>query len=60
MVGEITGKQITVKHLTLPKDDPMQRKPHIERAQRLLGWSPMIPLKDGLTRTVEYFKNTIK
>jgi len=59
-VGAIVGKQIKVTHLPLPADDPLQRKPNIERAQRLLGWEPSVPLKNGLKRTVEYFASTIK
>ena len=49
----------TMKFLTLPEDDPKQRKPDISRAQRLLGWNPTIPLAEGLKKTVEYFKNVL-
>jgi len=58
-VGNATGKDIKVKHLPLPQDDPKQRKPNIERAQSLLGWEPTVPLAEGLKKTVEYFENTI-
>ncbi|HSL53877.1 MAG TPA: UDP-glucuronic acid decarboxylase family protein [Pyrinomonadaceae bacterium] len=43
-------------YLPLPADDPRQRKPDITRAQKALGWNPTIPLREGLTRTVEDFK----
>jgi len=43
-------------YLPLPADDPRQRKPDITRAQTALGWTPTIPLRDGLKRTVEDFK----
>ena len=59
-VGTTTGKQIRIKYLDLPQDDPKQRKPNIERAQRLLGWSPEIPLADGLKKTVAYFEIALK
>ena len=59
-VGTTTGKQIRIKYLDLPQDDPKQRKPNIERAQRLLGWSPTIPLADGLRKTVAYFEIALK
>lgn len=49
----------TMKFLSLPEDDPKQRKPDISRAQRLLGWNPTIPLAEGLKKTVEYFKNVL-
>ncbi len=37
------------------KDDPMVRQPDISRAMRILGWEPVVPLEEGLARTVEYF-----
>ena len=43
-------------HLPLPADDPRQRKPNIEKAQKILGWNPTIPLREGLKKTVEDFK----
>jgi UDP-glucuronate decarboxylase len=58
-VGKATGKDIKIKHLPLPADDPKQRKPNIERAQRLLGWEPKVSLADGLRKTVDYFAATL-
>jgi UDP-glucuronate decarboxylase len=58
-VGKATGQDIKIKYLPLPQDDPKQRKPNIERAQRLLGWEPTVPLADGLKKTVEYFDGSI-
>ena len=58
-VGDATGKNVKVKHLPLPQDDPRQRKPNIERAHKLLGWSPHIELAEGLRRTASYFEKTI-
>lgn len=46
-----------VKYLPLPEDDPKQRKPDITRAQALLGWTPSIQLREGLGKTVAYFRN---
>ena len=40
----------------LPKDDPKRRKPDITLAKALLDWEPKIPLKDGLAKTIEYFR----
>lgn len=54
-VSIAVGKDITITHLPLPQDDPKQRKPDISRAEKLLGWSPKIPLADGLHRTVSFF-----
>lgn len=58
-VGKATGRQIRIKSLQLPKDDPKQRQPNIEKAKKLLGWEPKIPLAEGLKKTVEYFARTI-
>jgi UDP-glucuronate decarboxylase len=41
----------------LPSDDPMKRQPCIKKAQKYLGWKPKIELKDGLDKTIEYFKS---
>jgi UDP-glucuronate decarboxylase len=40
----------------LPQDDPMQRKPDITLARKMLGWEPRLSLEDGLKRTIEYFR----
>jgi UDP-glucuronate decarboxylase len=39
----------------LPVDDPTQRCPEITQANAVLGWQPTTPLKEGLSRTIEYF-----
>lgn len=59
-VGRITGREIRIKHLELPQDDPKQRRPNIDRAKALLDWSPTVPLAEGLKRTVAYFENVVK
>ena len=59
-VARAIGKEIKVTHLPLPQDDPKQRQPNITRAKELLGWSPTIPLAEGLKKTVAYFAERIK
>jgi UDP-glucuronate decarboxylase len=59
-VGKATGKTIRVKNLPLPEDDPRQRQPDIEKARRLLGWEPKVPLTEGLKKTVAYFASRIE
>ena len=58
-VGKTTGKQIQIKYMPLPQDDPKQRQPNIERAQSLLDWSPTIPLAEGLKKTAAYFQKEL-
>ena len=59
-VGKATGKQINLKHLPLPQDDPRQRQPNIDRAQRLLKWEPKVQLAEGLKKTVAYFAGLVQ
>lgn len=40
----------------LPLDDPTRRQPDITKAQKLLNWQPKIEFRDGLAKTIEYFK----
>jgi UDP-glucuronate decarboxylase len=39
----------------LPEDDPTQRRPDITLAQERLGWTPQVPLAEGLRRTADWF-----
>ncbi len=59
-VARAAGVELRTRHLPLPADDPRQRRPDITRAQELLGWSPAVPLRDGLKRTVAYFAERMK
>jgi UDP-glucuronate decarboxylase len=58
-VAKASGKDITVKYLPLPQDDPKQRQPNIERAKKILGWEPRILLAEGLKKTVAYFDSIV-
>jgi len=55
-VIQLTGSNSKIVHMDLPKDDPTQRKPNIDRAKIILGWEPKINLEQGLIKTIEYFK----
>ena len=55
-VIQLTGSSSAIEFRPLPADDPVQRCPDISRARRLLGWEPVVPLKDGLRRTIAYFR----
>jgi len=58
-VVRICGSDSGVTYLPLPQDDPRQRRPDISRAQALLGWLPTIPLREGLEKTVAYFRSRV-
>ncbi|WP_372948180.1 UDP-glucuronic acid decarboxylase family protein [Mariniphaga sp.] len=53
---DITGSKSKIIYLPLPADDPVKRKPDITLArEKLDGWEPVVPLREGLLKTVEYF-----
>ena len=54
---ELTGSKSKIVHLPLPADDPLQRKPDLTLARTRLGWQPTIPLRTGLQRTIDHFRN---
>jgi len=53
LIPESTSKLV---FSDLPSDDPMQRKPDISLAKQQLSWTPRVPLDEGLTRTIDYFR----
>ena len=55
----LVGGDSKVVHQPLPTDDPGRRKPDIDKAQSLLGWSPTISPDEGLKPTVEYFRGLL-
>lgn len=50
---------LKVIYQPLPQDDPLQRKPVIEKAKELLDWEPNIQLSEGLDKTIAYFKKMV-
>ena len=55
----LTGSRSKIVHRPLPQDDPRQRRPDISEAERVLGWRPVTPLKEGLERTIRYFEDLL-
>jgi UDP-glucuronate decarboxylase len=60
LVLDITGSKSELVREPLPGDDPTQRCPDIGLARRTLGWEPKIPLREGLTKTIEYFEEVVR
>lgn len=58
-VLELTGSKSEIIYKDLPQDDPKIRRPNIDRAIEILNWEPQIDRKEGLKRTLEYFKNEV-
>jgi UDP-glucuronate decarboxylase len=59
-VIKLTGSKSGIIYKPLPMDDPKQRCPDIALARVKLGWKPTIKLADGLKKTIDYFKKTLK
>ena len=60
LVLELTGSKMKLELMPLPQDDPKQRRPEISRAKQLLKWEPTIPLRDGLVRTIDNFRERLR
>ncbi len=57
IVLEVTGSSSEIVFEPLPVDDPTQRKPDITLARDVLGWEPVVELREGVARTVEHFRS---
>lgn len=56
---ELSGSSSRIVFRPLPQDDPRQRRPDITRARTLLGWEPRIGRREGLRRTLEYYRQRL-
>ena len=59
LVLELTGSASILEHRPMPPDDPKQRQPDITIAKAVLHWEPQVPLRDGLGRTIDYFRTVV-
>lgn len=59
MILKLINSKSKIVFKPLPEDDPMQRKPVIDLAKKELNWEPKIPLEEGLTTTIQYFKELL-
>jgi dTDP-glucose 4,6-dehydratase len=55
----VTGSDSTITYEPLPADDPQVRQPDITRAREALGWEPAVGRREGLRRTLEYFRTQL-
>jgi UDP-glucuronate decarboxylase len=56
---KLVGGKSKIVFKPLPSDDPRQRQPDIALARRVLKWEPLIPLEEGLGRTIAYFRSRV-
>jgi dTDP-glucose 4,6-dehydratase len=59
LVVELTGSAAPITYESLPVDDPKVRQPDITRARVMLDWEPVVPVREGLARTIEYFRGLV-
>src|ERR671934_1002298 len=59
IVVELTGSSAPIVYRDLPQDDPKVRRPDITRARTILGWEPKVPVREGVQRTIEYFRSLL-
>lgn len=57
LVRELAGGRTSLRFVPAPADDPVRRRPDITVARKLLGWEPTTDLKEGLLRTIEWFRH---
>jgi nucleoside-diphosphate-sugar epimerase len=55
----IPGTKSKIVHEPMPPDDPRLRCPDITRAKQVLGWSPVVPRKEGLARMIEHYRDQL-
>ena len=59
MIKELAGSASEIVYRPLPQDDPVRRKPDIALAREKLGWEPKVHIREGLMRTIEYFRSIL-
>jgi UDP-glucuronate decarboxylase len=59
LVLALTGSKSKIVRKPLPTDDPKRRRPDISLARQSLGWTPKVPLRDGLMQVIEYFEEIL-
>jgi dTDP-glucose 4,6-dehydratase len=59
IVLELTGSSSELAFRELPEDDPKVRQPDISRAREVLAWEPQVELREGVRRTIEYFRSVL-
>lgn len=57
---KLTGSNQKITFRDLPKDDPLQRQPNIDKAREILGWEPKVLRSEGMETTFNYFKSLSK
>jgi len=57
IIIELTNSKSKIVYKTLPIDDPVRRCPDLKKAKEILNWEPTTTLREGLKKTIAWFKN---
>uniref|UniRef100_A0A8R1Y276 UDP-glucuronate decarboxylase n=1 Tax=Onchocerca volvulus TaxID=6282 RepID=A0A8R1Y276_ONCVO len=60
LIRDLVGSNSSIVHESEQQDDPQQRKPDISRAYEKLNWKPIVPVRDGLIKTINYFREELE
>lgn len=56
-IKKITNSKSKIVFHDLPVDDPVIRRPDVSKAKKILNWEPKVDFKDGIKKTIEWFKS---
>ncbi|XP_073520902.1 UDP-glucuronic acid decarboxylase 1-like [Phyllobates terribilis] len=60
LIKQLVGSGGEIQFLSEAQDDPQRRKTDIRKAKLLLGWEPVVPLEEGLNKTIHYFSKELE
>ncbi|XP_078258695.1 UDP-glucuronic acid decarboxylase 1 isoform X1 [Rhinoraja longicauda] len=60
LIRSLVGSRSEILSLPEAQDDPQRRNPDISKAKQLLGWEPVVPLEEGLNKTIDYFRKELE
>lgn len=59
LILRLTGSRSEIIYKPLPQDDPKTRRPDITRAKEVLNWEPRVPVEEGLTKTIDWYRTLL-
>uniref|UniRef100_A0A672ZGL6 UDP-glucuronic acid decarboxylase 1 n=1 Tax=Sphaeramia orbicularis TaxID=375764 RepID=A0A672ZGL6_9TELE len=60
LIKSLVGNRSQIQFLPEAQDDPQRRRPDIRKAKMMLGWEPVVPLEEGLNKTIQYFNRELE
>lgn len=60
LIKSLVVSRSHIQFLPEAQDDPQRRRPDIRKAKMLLGWEPVVPLEEGLNKTIQYFSRELE